>query len=114
MEPKYTVKQLDFSPSGEFKYPHATVLVQLEPCPTMVVPAIRLQIRITSAAAAEGLPAIAASALAEARQLLPAPAALSHLQALLAEEQRLEQEQKTRDAAALQASLGGVQPPSGG
>lgn len=114
MELKYTIKQLDFSPAGEFEYPQATVLVQMEPCPTSVVPAIKLQIRIISETAAAGLEAIAASALAEAQRLLPRPAAERHLQALVDEELLLEREGQAREDAALLAAMDAARPLSGG
>lgn len=114
MELKYTIKRLDFSPAGEFEYPHATVLVQMEPCPTLVVPAIRLQIRITSETAAAGVAAIAASALAEAQRLLPRPAAELHLQALVDEELLLQKARQACDDAAVLAALDAARPLSGG
>lgn len=112
MELAYTIKQLDFSPVGEFAYPHATVLVQLLPSPTLVTPAIKLQIRITTAAAAAGLQDIAAAALAEAQQLLPRSAAEHHLRVLVAEELKLQEDQQTRDEAALMAAMDAARQPS--
>lgn len=114
MELTYLLKRLDFAPSGEFAYPHATVLVQPAHCPSPLVPTIRLQIRITSAAAAGGLAAIAAAAQAEARRLLPPPTAELHLQALVDEEQQIQAQQREQDAVALLAAMHDARPQSDG
>lgn len=114
MELTYLLKSLDFAPSGEFAYPHATVLVQPAHCPTPLMPAIKLQIRITSAAAAAGLAAIAVAALAEARRLLPPPAAELHLQTLVDEEQQIQAQQREQEAAALLAAMHAARPRSDG
>lgn len=114
MNLKYSLSQLDFATTGEYAHPRATVHIEPDPCATMLVPSIKLQIRISSATAAAGLPAIAAEAVAAARRLVPETAAQAHLQVLLEQELQLEAEERERTAAALQAVMGASAPPSGG
>ena len=114
MELTYNLSKIEFAQAGNFAFPRATVRIELSPCPTLVVPAITVQIRLADAWRASGLAGIAAEALAQARQLVPETAAQAHLQALVDEELQLQAESTTRSAAAMQAAIDAAAPPSGG